>query len=61
MKIRMNKRRILSRLAHNNQYIWYVTPFMIKAEMARKTREKIREIVDSAFPDLKGIPCPSWI
>ena len=55
MKVRTNRRRVLAKLAHNNQFIWYVTPFRIKAEMAAKTRQRIREIVDAAFPELKGV------
>jgi hypothetical protein len=45
----------MARLAHNNNIHWYVTPFRIKAEMAAKTRQRIREIVDATFPELKGI------
>ena len=54
MKIRTNRKRVLAKLAHNNQYVWYVTPFMIKAEMASKTNKIIRDLVDKAFPELKG-------
>ena len=59
MKIRTNRKRVLTRLAHNNQYNWYVTPFRIKAEMESKMNKRIREIVDAAFPELKGYQCPS--
>jgi len=55
MKVRTNRRRIMAKLAHNNNIHWYVTPFRIKAEMAAKTRQRIREIVDATFPELKGI------
>ena len=54
MKMRTNRKRVLAKLAHNNQYHWYVTPFRIKAEMASKMNKRIREIVDAAFPELKG-------
>lgn len=50
MKVRTNRRRIMAKMAHDKQYIWYVTPFRIKAEMAAKTRQRIREIVDATFP-----------
>jgi hypothetical protein len=50
MRVRDNRHRIMARLAHNNKIHWYVTPFIIKAEMAAKTRQRIREIVDAAFP-----------
>ena len=55
MKVRTNRRRIMAKMAHDKQYIWYVTPFRIKAEMAAKTRQRIREIVDATFPELKGV------
>jgi len=55
MKVRTNRRRIMAKMAHNNNIHWYVTPFRIKAEMAAKTRKRIREIVDATFPELKGI------
>jgi hypothetical protein len=61
MKIRMNKRRILSRLAHNKQYFWFVTAALSGSDKRRIFRERIQATVDKAFPDLKGIPCPSWI
>jgi hypothetical protein len=35
--------------------MWYITPFIVRAEKLRKTNERIRAIVDAAFPDLKGI------
>ena len=54
MRVRDNRHRIMAKLAHNKQYIWYVTPFRIKAELAAKTRQRIREIVDATFPELKG-------
>jgi hypothetical protein len=52
--MRTNRKRVLAKLAHNNQYNWYVTPFRIKAEMESKMNKKIREIVDAAFPELRG-------
>ena len=55
MRVRDNRHRIMAKLAHNNNIHWYVTPFRIKAEMAAKTRQRIREIVDATFPELKGI------
>ena len=55
MKVRKNRQRILTNLSHNKRSIWFVTPFIVRAERLRKTNEKIRAIVDAAFPDLKGI------
>jgi hypothetical protein len=45
----------MAKMAHNNNIHWYITPFRIKAEMAEKTRKRIREIVDASFPELRGI------
>ena len=55
MKVRTNRRRIMAKIKYNKQYIWYVTPFRIKAEMAEKTRQRIREIVDKTFPELRCV------
>lgn len=51
MKIRTNRKRVLAKLAHNNHGLWYITPFMVKAEMIRKTNERIRAIIDKTFPE----------
>jgi hypothetical protein len=61
MKIRTNRRRVLTRIKANNQYRWMVMPMIKAAEEKRIIRERIQAIVDKAFPELKGIPCPSWI
>jgi hypothetical protein len=61
MKIRTNRRRVLTRIKANNQYRWIVMPMIKAAEEKRIIRERIQAIVDKAFPELKGIPCPSWI
>ena len=52
MKVRTNRKRVLARLAHNNDVHWYIRPFMVKAEMIRKTNERIRAIIDATFPEL---------
>jgi hypothetical protein len=52
MKMRQHKRLILARIKTDKKYIWFVWPMMIRAEMARKTRQRIRAIVDAAFPEL---------
>lgn len=51
MKMRTNRKRALARLAHNNQTHWYITPFLVKAEMVRKTNERIRAIINATFPE----------
>ena len=61
MKVRTNRRRIMAKIQHNNQYKWVVMPIIKAGEERRKSREKIQAIIDKQFPELKGIPCPSWI
>lgn len=53
MKIRMNKRRILSRLAHNQKYIWYVSPFIAKAEKIRERNERVQAIINKSVQEME--------
>jgi hypothetical protein len=55
MRIRDNRRRILSRLRQNNKYRWIVMPIIKASEEKRMIRERIQAIVDKAFPELKGV------
>ena len=52
MKVRTNRKRVLAKLAHNNNVHWCIRPFMVKAAMIRKTNERIRAIIDATFPEL---------
>ena len=52
MKVRTNRKRVLAKLAHNNHGLWYITPFMVKAAMIRKTNERIRAIMDKTFMEI---------
>ena len=61
MKIRTNRRQIMAKIKANNKYRWIVMPIIRASEQKRIVRERIQAMVDKAFPDLKGIPCPSWI
>jgi hypothetical protein len=47
MKVRLNKRRILINLSHNNKTHWYLTPFLIKAAHVKKLNERIRKLIDN--------------
>jgi hypothetical protein len=51
----------MAKIKHNNQYRWVVMPIIKAGEEKRRVREKIQAIIDKQFPELKGIPCPSWI
>jgi hypothetical protein len=61
MKVRKNKHRTMARLHENNQYKWFVTTALKGSEERRIVRERIKARIDKAFPELKGIPCPTWI
>jgi hypothetical protein len=61
MKVRKNKRFVMARLKHNKQHRWVVMSIIKAGDERRKSREKIQAIIDKQFPELKGIPCPSWI
>jgi hypothetical protein len=52
MKVRTNRKRVLAKLAHNKQITWYITPILVKAEMVRKTNERIRSMINTLFPEL---------
>ena len=49
MKVRSIGKRALARLAHNNHSKWYLTPFLLKAEMIRKANVRIRAMIEEAF------------
>jgi hypothetical protein len=61
MKVRTNRHRIMARIKENNRYHWFVMPMIKASEQKRITRLKIEAIVNKAFPELKGISCPTWI
>jgi hypothetical protein len=51
----------MDRIKENNQYHWFVAPFIKSAEQKRITNKKIKAMLDKSFPEQKGIPCPTWI
>ena len=52
MKVRINKHHILARVQANNKYRWFVMPMIKASEQKRITNEKIKAMVDKAFPEL---------
>jgi hypothetical protein len=52
MKVRINKHLILARVQANNRYRWFVMPMIKASEQKRITNEKIKAMVDKAFPEL---------
>jgi hypothetical protein len=55
MKIRTNKHRVLSRLAHNNKSNWFIAPLMLRAEKHMKFNAYLRKMMDAAFPEQRGL------
>jgi hypothetical protein len=52
MSVRTNRRRILAKVQANNKYRWFVMPIIKASEQKRITNEKIKALVDRAFPEL---------
>jgi len=52
LKIRTNRKRVMTRLAHNRKYHWFVAPMIKASEEKRIIRERIKAMVDKAFPEL---------
>ena len=61
MKVRANRRRTLAKLSHNKKSRWFIAPILARAAKIKERNDRIMAMVDKAFPDLKGIPCPTWI
>jgi hypothetical protein len=61
MKVRTNRRRILAKLSHNKRITWFLAPILASSAKLKEKNDRIMAMVDKAFPDLKGIPCPTWI
>jgi hypothetical protein len=55
MKIRTNKHRVLSRLAHNNKSNLFIAPLMLRAEKHMKFNAYLRKMMDAAFPEQRGL------
>ena len=51
MKVRTNKHRVLTRLAHNNKTNWFIAPFMLRAERHMKFNAYLRKMMDEAFKE----------
>jgi hypothetical protein len=51
----------MAKIKANNKYRWIVMPIIRVSEEKRIIRQRIQAIVDKAFPEMKGISCPSWI
>ena len=61
MKVRTNRKRILVKLSHNKTITWLITPILERAAKIKERNDRIKAQVDKMFPELKGVPCPTWI
>jgi hypothetical protein len=61
MKARTNRRRTLAKLSHNKRISWLIAPILERAAKIKERNDRIKAQVDKMFPELKGIPCPTWI
>ena len=52
MKIRTNRKRVMTRLAYNRRSHWFLAPILKASEEKRIIRERIKAMVDKAFPEL---------
>ena len=57
MKMRTNRRRVLTKLAYNKTITWFLAPILAKSAKIKERNDRIKAQVDKMFPDLKGIPC----
>jgi hypothetical protein len=56
MKVRTRKHRTMARLAANAKYRWRVQAIIRANEPRRIARIKRQALLDTLFPDLRGVP-----
>jgi len=61
MKVRDNRKLVLTKLAYNKKRSWLFAPILARVAKIKERNDRINAQVDKAFADLKGIPCPTWI
>jgi hypothetical protein len=61
MKVRTNRKRILAKMGHNKTITWLIAPILERAAKIKERNDRIKAQVDKMFPELKEIPCPTWI
>lgn len=55
MKVRRNKRYVTARLANNNRVNWMLAPILARAKVIAERNQRIKALVDKAFPELRGV------
>jgi hypothetical protein len=61
MKMRTNRKLVLKKMAYNKTRSWLFAPILAKSAKLKEKNDRIMAMLDKSFPELKGIPCPSWI
>jgi hypothetical protein len=51
MKVRTNRHRTLAMMARKNKYMWFVAPFVKQAFINYERNQRIKALVDKAFPE----------
>jgi hypothetical protein len=50
MKVRTNRHRTLAMMARNKKHSWFVAPFVKQAFIKYERNQRIKALVDKAFP-----------
>jgi len=61
MKVRTNRKKTLTKLRYNKTITWFLAPILARSAKLKERNDRIMAMVDKAFPEQKGIPCPTWI
>ena len=61
MKVRTNRKKTLRKLRYNKTTTWFLAPILASSARLKEKNDRIMAMVDKAFPEQKGIPCPTWI
>jgi len=51
MKIRTNRKRVMTRLAHNKRISWFLAPIIARSKVIAERNQRIKASVDKAFPE----------
>ena len=61
MKVRINRKLVLKKMAYNKTRSWLFAPILARSAKLKEKNDRIMAILDKSFPEQKGIPCPTWI
>ena len=61
MKVRTNRKLVLKKMAYNKTRSWLFAPILVRSAKLKERNDRIMAMLNKSFPELKGIPCPSWI